>query len=320
MQHIFIINPAAGKSDATKHISKMVHSLFMNNQIEGTYRIEKTSSSQNTTQIAKKYAQSGENVTLYACGGDGTLYDVLNGCIGYDNVILAHMPIGTGNDFIKYFGSRAKSDFLNLEELMNGTAVEVDVLKINDKYSINIANIGLDAMVAYNASKFKKLPLIKSQSAYKISLAYSFFTSTSHSMKIKVDGVEEKEDCFTFVVAANAKYYGGNYCAAPFANIQDGFMDVILIPKISRLKILRLMDIYEKGEHLNGKYDDIVHYRKARKIEIISDHQLEVCLEGEISSFHNPVIEIADQKIKLLVPQKYTKAETLIQHDKEERK
>ena len=82
-------------------------------------------------------------------------------------------------------------------------------------------------------------------------------------------------------------------------------MEVILIPKISRLKILQLMKIYEQGQHLDGTHDDIVHYYKAKKIEIYAESPLAVCLEGEEAIMHNPIIEIADQKIKLLVPKKY---------------
>lgn len=313
MQHIFIINPTAGKNDETKKISKNVHALFATQKVAGTYRIEIPSSQEETVNIARKYAQRNEQVILYACGGDGTLNDVVNGCMNYENVILAHIPIGTGNDFIKFFGSHAKEDFKNLEELINGHVVEIDVLDVNGNYSLNITNVGLDAMIAFNVDKFKKIPLISGQTAYKMSLAYSFFTSLSHPMKIVVDGVEEKEDCFSFVVCANAKYYGGNYCAAPYANLQDGLMDVILIPKISRPKILKLMKVYEKGEHLKPQYSHLVHYHKAKKVEIHAKQPLQICIEGEKIMMNDPVIQIAPNKIKLLVPKKYTKADTLIE-------
>lgn len=313
MKHIFIINPNAGKTDQTKYIQNTVNQLFMDKEVEGTYRIERTTSIEDTKNIARKYAQSGEKAVLYACGGDGTLNDVLNGCMGYDNIIISHLPIGTGNDFIKYFGPRAKEDFLNLKELMKGNVVEVDVMKVNDYYSMNIANIGLDAMVAYNVHKFKRIPLIKGKNAYQMSIAYSFFTSIAHNMTIKVDDVEEKEKCFTICVCANAKYYGGNYLAAPCADLQDGYMDVILIPKISRVKILNVLGAYEKGEHLDEKYKNIVHYRKAKKVEFIADKEIAVCIEGEQYMIKNPTIEVCDKKIKMLVPAKYTRLEKLIE-------
>ena len=313
MKHIFIINPNAGKTDQTKYIQDTVNQLFMDKEIEGTYRIERTTSIEDTKNIARKYAQSGEKAVLYACGGDGTLNDVLNGCMGYDNIILSHLPIGTGNDFIKYFGPNGKEDFLNLKDLMKGNVVDVDVMKVNDYYSINIANIGLDAMVAYNMPKFKRIPFIKGKGAYQISIAYSFFTSIAHNMTIKVDDVEEKENCYTICVCANAKYYGGNYLAAPCADLQDGYMDVILIPRISRLKILTILGAYEKGQHLDPKYKDIVRYRKAKKVEFIADKEIAVCIEGEQYMIKNPTIEVCDKKIKMLVPAKYTQLEKLIE-------
>lgn len=313
MKHIFIINPKAGKSDHTKQISQTVHQLFMDKEVEGTYRIEKTTSREDTIEIARKYAMSGEKAVLYACGGDGTLNDVLNGCMGYDNIILSHLPTGTGNDFIKYFGPRAKDDFMDLKELLNGNIVDVDIMKVNDHYSINISNIGLDAMVAYNVDKFKKMPLVSGKNAYQMSIVYSFFTSIAHYMRIKIDGNYEKENCYSIVVCANAKYYGGNYKAAPYADVQDGWIDVILVPKISRPQILKFLPIYEKGQHLDDSYKNIVHYRKAKKIEMISKKPISVCLDGEIVTLMNPVIEVCDQKIKMLVPKKYTELEKIIE-------
>ena len=313
MKHIFIINPNAGKSDQTKHIQDTVNKLFMDKEVEGTYRIERTTSVEDTKQIARKYAESGEKAVLYACGGDGTLNDVLNGCMGYDNIILSHLPIGTGNDFIKLFGPKAKEDFFNLKELMKGNVVDVDVMKVNDYYSLNIANIGLDAMVAYNMPKFKRIPFVKGKGAYQMSIAYSFFTSTAHNMTIKVDDIEQDEKCYTICVCANAKYYGGNYLAAPNADIQDGLMDVVLIPKLSRPKILQILGVYEKGEHLQDKYKKYVRYHKAKKVEFIAEKPIAVCIEGEQYMIENPTIEICDKKLKMLVPAKYTRLEKLIE-------
>ena len=312
MQHIFIVNPTAGKTDATKHIAKAVNQLFMNHEIEGTYRIEATQSPGHATSIAKKYAQSNQPVTLYACGGDGTLNEVLHGIIGYENVILAHIPCGSGNDFIKAFGEPAKEDFNNIASLIKGKTVRIDVIQVNDHYSINVANVGLDATIAFNVVNYKKLPLINGKRAYQLSLATSFFTSTKHDIEVLVDGKKEKEDCFTFVVAANGKYYGGSYCVAPLSDMQDGLLDIILVPKISRIKILQFMNIYQKGEHLADKYSDMIHFKRAKKIELISSHPLKVCIDGEAVEYTNPVIQVLPSAIKFLVPAKYCNQDKLI--------
>ena len=305
MQHIFIINPNAGKADQTENITKAVQQLYANHEFEGTYIIERTNSREETINIAKKYAESGKEVVLYACGGDGTLNDVLNGSIGHNNVALTHLPTGTGNDFIKYFGIDAKENFANLKELINGKVIDVDVIKIGEHYSLNLTNVGLDAVIAQNVSKFKKIPFIKGKTAYKLSIAYSFFTSTKHYMDIIIDGNKEEENCYTIAVFANSKYYGGSYYASPFSDIQDGLMDVILLPKLSRLGILKILPVYEKGKHLEEKYKDIVRYKQAKRVEMKTKEPIALCLDGEIITMKDPIIEVCEKKIKILVPQKY---------------
>ena len=302
MLHVFIINPSAGKSDQTENLTKTIQQLHNNHEFEGQYVIERTNSIEETINITKKYTQSGEEIILYACGGDGTLNIVLNACIGYDNVTLTHVPVGTGNDFIKYFGIDAKDSFLNLKKLMNGKFIDVDVIKIGDHYSLNLTNIGLDAMIAKNVSKFKRIPFIKGKTAYKLSIAYSFFTSTKHYMDIIIDGNKEKENCYTIAVFANSKYYGGSYYASPLSDIQDGLMDIVLLPQFSRLGILKILPVYEKGKHLEEKYKNIVHYKQAKKVELKTKEPITLCLDGELITLKDPTIEICEKKIKILIP------------------
>ena len=75
------------------------------------------------------------------------------------------------------------------------------------------------------------------------------------------------------------------------------------------------MKIYEQGKHLDGTHNDIVHYYKAKKVEIYAEKPLAVCLEGEEVVLHNPIIEIADKKIKMLIPDKYVSNGQIIQND-----
>lgn len=305
MKHIFIINPTAGKSDQTKSITKEVNKLFMDYEIDGTYRIECTKCPGDAKKIAHKYAQSNEEVRIYACGGDGTLNEVLNGCFGYDNVAIAPIPIGTGNDFVKSFGPDGKKAFLNLKEMLTCGEQKIDVLEANGNYGINIINIGLDAQIAANVIRFKKLPFVSGKNAYNISLLYCFFTSMKNSMQFLVDGKTQKEKEFTFSVMANGQYYGGSYQAAPFSDMQDGLIDLVLIPTVSRTKILKLMNIYKNGEHLNGEYDQLVRFKRCRKVEVLTNKAINVCVDGEIIPLVHPVITIHPQSLRLIFPEKF---------------
>lgn len=302
MQTVFIINPIAGKSDATKHISKMVHKIFMNHKLEGTYRIEVTTKPNDAKEIARKYAKSGQPVTIVACGGDGTMNEVLNGVIGYENVTLGVYPIGTGNDFIKAFGDNAASTFLDLEQLLLGRAIPMDVMDVNGTYSLNIINVGLDAMVAYNMPKFKRIPLIKGKSAYTASIGYSFFTSFHNKIRAEIDGTMLEHDDYTILVAANGRYYGGAYCAAPYAQLQDGELDFVTVPALSRASLLKLLPIYQKGEHLQPKYKKYLQYNKGKCMKLYADEPLPVCVDGEQIIVKDPVIQIHPKAIKFLIP------------------
>ncbi len=302
MKHIFIINPAAGKSDQSKQLAKTVNELFLNGKVSGTYRIEITHGVHDATRIAKEYANSAEPVRIYCCGGDGTLNEVVNGIAGYDHVELAPIPIGSGNDFVKSFGEHAHSHFLDLEGMVNAPSRKIDLLEVDGFFSINVINMGLDSSIAENMSKFKRLPLIKGHQAYDLSVLYCFLTSIKNSFELIADGVRLPYKNFTFSVMANGQYYGGSYKAAPLSDMQDGLIDLVLIPSISRLKILQLMNIYKRGEHLQEKYQHIIHYQQCKEVQIEADHEINVCIDGEIRKIKNPKVVVHSKALKLIVP------------------
>ena len=98
MKDVFIVNPKSGKNSQYELIQE-VKEHFQGKRII----IEKTKGPEHATFIAKKYALSNEPVHLYVCGGDGTLHEVINGCAEKENVTISVIPIGTENDFVKYF-------------------------------------------------------------------------------------------------------------------------------------------------------------------------------------------------------------------------
>ena len=104
MKHIFIVNPAAGKSDRTAEYREMIDAAFAPRGL--SYELLVSGAPGECRTLARQAAQSGEEVRLYACGGDGTLNEVINGVVGYDNAAVTHFPGGSGNDTIKIFDDR----------------------------------------------------------------------------------------------------------------------------------------------------------------------------------------------------------------------
>ena len=129
MKHIFVINPAAGQGKALDFIRPKIEEICKKEALD--YEIYVTEKKGDGIEYVENKAKSGEEIRFYACGGDGTLYDVVNGAFGYKNAQVAVIPLGSGNDFIRLFGT--KEDFLNLEDQINGVPVEFDVIKCGNE-------------------------------------------------------------------------------------------------------------------------------------------------------------------------------------------
>ena len=80
MKHVFIVNPAAGKSDRTESYRKLIDAAFVPRGLQ--YELLVSQAPGDCRKLAQQAAASGEEVRLYACGGDGTLNEVVNGVIG----------------------------------------------------------------------------------------------------------------------------------------------------------------------------------------------------------------------------------------------
>ena len=141
MKHIFIVNPAAGKSDRTAEYRKMIEAAFAPRGL--SYELLVSGAPGECRTLARQAAQSGEEVRLYACGGDGTLNEVVNGVVGYGNAAVTHFPGGSGNDTIKIFDDPAA--FTSIERLLDAEEARFDLIRCNDSYALNVLSIGFDA-------------------------------------------------------------------------------------------------------------------------------------------------------------------------------
>ena len=109
MKHVFIINPAAGKENAYETIKAALESL----ETPVDYTLYLTKGQGDATAYVRSYCREhAERVRFYACGGDGTLNEVVNGLVGFPQASLGCYPSGSGNDFVKYYGG--KQIFLNI--------------------------------------------------------------------------------------------------------------------------------------------------------------------------------------------------------------
>ena len=142
MRHLFIINPAAGKPETTWQLEEQLRGVHF------PYETAYTRKSGDALRIARVAAETGEPVRIYACGGDGTLNEVLNGAAGFDNAAITCVPKGTGNDFLKLFGPDYRRLFYDLEALAAGPQTPFDLMDCNGKLGLDVVCGGVDARIA----------------------------------------------------------------------------------------------------------------------------------------------------------------------------
>lgn len=272
MKYVFIINPASGKTDYDKIKENIIKTLENED-----YEIYETKAPKEAIQIANRF-KNEENTIVYSVGGDGTLNEVVNG-IAEGKCKLGIIPTGSGNDFYR-----------TLKEAQTEN-VRLDLGKVNGRYFINIASVGMDAETCNNANKIKSK--IKLHSSYYLALIHTFLTFKSKSLKLKIDKNVYAGD---YIIAAicNGKYYGGGFKIAPVASFDDNQFDIYLVSKAGKLKLIKILLALLKSEH--EKYNEVRKYT-GKNITITSENNLIVNIDGEITISKNIEIEMIEDAL-----------------------
>lgn len=300
MKHVFMINPCAGKGKALDIIKPKIEKYCSENSIDSDIYVSK--SSQDGIDYMRSFAQSGEHVRIYACGGDGTLYDAVNAVFGNENAEVAVIPLGSGNDFIRLFGK--KEDMLDIDAQVNGTAIELDVIRCGDRIAINQCSMGIDAEICAKQAYFKKLPIFNGESAYTAAVFYCLMKKINNEFTIQIDDEPPVKIKVLFSLGANSRWYGGGYKGAPLAIPDDGLLDFIIVRKtVGRLGLIPLIGKYKAGQHLSW---DMTTFKRGKKITIHSDNLAAVNIDGETDYAHDSTFEIIEKGIKFVVPSNST--------------
>lgn len=296
MKYVFIINPVAGKGSKQKPFADAVEDYFSKHG--GDYEIYFTKEQGDARSYTRSLAETGDKLRIYACGGEGTAFEVLNGAYGYDNVSIGVVPCGSANDFISYFSDREL--FLDVASLVDGDELEIDLIKSGDNYAMNSCSVGMDAMVASHMSKFKRWPLVSGKMAYVFALVYTIFSRIGVNLNVSVDGgVKKIKKKALFAVVANAPYYGGGFYPTPDAKPFDGILDYSVISVVSRFRMFTLLDEYRAGTHVDL---DICNIGKATTVTVEADRDVPMNMDGEIFWVKKADFEIVKKAIKLILP------------------
>jgi len=279
---LFIINPNSGTQKSDSII----------NQIKKSgHRIDYI-----LTQSLEDFNQLWENKVndykvIVICGGDGSVNCTLKHLVANEHLVLAVLPNGSGNGFARELGFTSDVEHL-ISNMLRGDVREVDLAKINDDYSINVAGLGFDSHVAslFDGSKFRGLKkyilcTLKGLFSYK-PIAVELFLG-----QVKLTGK------FWGVYLANTRQFGNNAIIAPEAKYDDGLLELVLMKKYPLILSPILVYKMFTGKLKNSKY---MTYLRANELTIKSDSKT-YHVDGEPRQMTEDLtISIEKKKVKVV--------------------
>jgi diacylglycerol kinase (ATP) len=241
---LFILNPHAGRGRARRLFRSLPETA---RQLGWEFAVCETQHGGHELELAAAGRADGWPV-LVAVGGDGTVHGVANGLLadGPTNTVLAHVPIGTGNDFAKTVGlNKARHPERNLRLILQGEVKRLDVGCALGEYFVNGLGIGFGAEVARNILEFKRL---RGFALYLASVCRTFFSFDSPTLDVSAAEHSEAGSILMTEISIG-KTAGGGFKLTPDADAQDGLLDVCVIRDVGVFTFLRCLPRVLKGSH-----------------------------------------------------------------------
>ena len=299
MRHLFIINPAAGSRNQTEAYRKKIAEACESKGLD--YSIRVSGAPGRCCKIAREAAETGKEYRIYACGGDGTLNEVVNGAAGFPNVAVTTFACGSGNDFARMFSN--PEAFRDLEQLLDAQETEFDLIRCNDDYSLNICSVGLDARIGTDVSRYKRIPLLHGFRAYAASTVVNTIKGITEHYIIEING-ETIDGDQTLICACNGRYYGGGFNPVPDADPTDGMMEVLVVTGVSRLQVAQVVGKYKKGKYKD--YPHLIRHFRTNRLTIRCDKPTSINLDGELRTAQEIDLRISDKKLRFFYPKTVT--------------
>ena len=304
MKYCFVINPIAGKGAFVDELKEDIVSAAAKAGAE--YDIFISESIGDTRGYVKETVEQYDGeLAFFACGGDGTLCETILAVMSLDTqlrerVRVGIVPKGTGNDFVSNFES--KELFCDIAAQIDGVDYDIDILKCNDLYSVNMINIGFDCHVVCKKEQIGKKKLVPRKLAYIFALILTFVKKPIVILERSKNGTEKEKKKLLLTTLANGAFCGGGFRSNPFASLTDGCIDCMEVKNITRRKFATMVGDYRKGLHLNGKYKDIINHFKARTTDIYFEEETPVSVDGEIIKTREIHVSVISRALKILLP------------------
>lgn len=296
MKLTILLNPASGRSKARRAL-KTALAFLRRGGVETEVR--ESRSPHDLLELARQAGRERPDVVVSA-GGDGTHHYVINGLFGSE-VPLGLLSLGSGNDLAKGLGvpidPRAAAAVL-----LHGLPRSIDLARVhragNDGYTVYacIAGVGFDSIVTRFANE--RVRWVHGSLAYPWAILRCLKFYRPHMLEIRSEGQDFSGEII-FVTIGNNISYGGGVRMAPHARLDDGLLDICIVPAMSKLELLRWVPAAYRGQHLAHPR---IAYFQSREVTLTSPSRLELFGDGEFIQELPATIESVPGALRVLVP------------------
>lgn len=247
-------------------------------------------------RLAREAAREGVDLVV-ACGGDGTLHEVVNGVMKEDkSPVLAGLPYGTGNDFLSALGIEGGPR--QFGRWLDTSPRQIDLGRVGDHYFLNMMTVGVGAEVTAEASQPMKSAV--GSLAYFLRAIPAALQRETFDVSVESPDLQwEGESAFLFV--GNGPQAGGGWRLCPAAMLDDGLLDLVLVPEMPWTEILggvrELVDAEQPGD-----YGGIL-YRQSDRLELRFAQEVPMNLDGEPRPARELDVVVEPGAIRFLVPE-----------------
>ena len=286
-----IVNPIAGNHKCKRSIPEITSKLLEKGI---AHHLQVSKYHGHVTKLALEAKERGCE-KIIVCGGDGTINEAIHALVDSD-VRLGVLPLGTGNDFARTLGIKEDLDFA-CNVLRDEKVRKVDLVKVNgDKYYGSVGGIGFDAEVASWANRYKRFA--PGATIYLLAILAKLFTYKFKKVAITHDTGNHTGEILMAAIG-NTEWYGGGINITPTALIDDGVLDICVVQKINKLKLLLFFPSVLKGTHT--RFSEVKLYR-TKKISITSETPLQLLGDGEILGETPVSLEVMPQALNIIAP------------------
>ena len=293
-----VVNPAAGGGRSGRLVGGALERL---RSAGIAVDVAQTSREGHAIELTRNAYARGYRKFI-SVGGDGTTFEVVNGLFpeaaGGDPPVLAFLPLGTGNSFLRDFTTDASTQAV--EAIVAGNSRPCDVFRLQHKtgacYFLNLFNVGFAADVAMiRHRRFRRF----GELGYLFALFVTLARLNRRAFPLSVDGSAEIDRRRSlFLTFNNSKFTGGKMMIAPNAETADGLIEYVRWGPIGRLGLIRNLPGLFTGKHI---HHPMAERAGVRRVDFFLDNPVDVALDGEVATLHIEAIDVLPQALRVVI-------------------